>query len=81
MSVEVVWSILGIGILAALGVYLIGMAVVYEQMHPARRRAHLAWFLSGLALAGFGFIPSPLLLGPAYRFTVNMAQFVVLTGL
>ncbi|WP_376791709.1 cytochrome c oxidase assembly protein [Thermoflexus sp.] len=81
MSVEAVWPILGIGILAALGVYLIGMAVVYEQVHPAQRRTHLVWFLSGLALVGFGFIPSSLLLGPAYRFTVNMAQFVVLTGL
>lgn len=81
MSWEPVGSILGVGMMAVLGIYLIGMAAVYDQVRPARRRVHLAWFLCGLALAGFGFIPSPLLLGPSYRFTVNMAQFVVLTGL
>ncbi|WP_322798886.1 cytochrome c oxidase assembly protein [Thermoflexus sp.] len=81
MSLELTGAILGIGVLAALGAYFVGIAAVYERLSAAQRRAHLGWFLLGLSLAGLGFIPSPLLLGPAYRFTVNMAQFVLLTGL
>ena len=81
MSLERIGTILGIGMLAALGAYLVGIGAVYERLSAARRRAHLGWFLLGLSLAGLGFIPSPIPLGPAYRFTVNMIQFIVLTGL
>jgi cytochrome c oxidase assembly factor CtaG len=81
MTWEAVAPILGVGILTALGAYFLGIAGVYEQLPAARRRAHLGWFLLGLGWAAFGFIPSPLLLGPDLRFTVNMAQFVALTGL
>lgn len=81
MSMELTGAIVGVGILAALGVYFLGIAAVYPRLGPAWQRAHLGWFLLGLGLTGLGFIPSPLVLGPAYRFTVNMAQFVLLTGL
>lgn len=81
MSIEGIVPVLGIGVLAALGAYFLGMAAVYERLSAVERRIHLGWFLSGLGIAAFGFIPSPLLLGPSHRFTVNMAQFVALTGL
>lgn len=81
MPIELTGAIVGVGILAALGAYFLGIAAAYPRLSAARRRGHLGWFLLGLSLAGLGFIPSPLVLGPAYRFTVNMSQFVLLTGL
>lgn len=81
MTWQAVAPVLGVGLMAALGLYFVGMAYVYEELPAARRRAHLGWFLLGLGLAAIGFIPSPLLLGPDLRFTANMAQFVALTAL
>lgn len=81
MTWQAVAPVLGVGLMAALGLYFVGIACVYEELPAARRRAHLGWFLLGLGLAAIGFIPSPLLLGPDLRFTANMAQFVALTAL
>lgn len=81
MSGTAVGAILGIGVLALLGLYFVGMAAVAERLSPTRQRAALGEFAAGLAVTAFAFIPSPLLLGPDLRFTVNMVQFIALTAL
>ncbi len=48
-----------------------------NQLTRAQRRQHLVWFSLGLAAALIAFIPSPALLGPNYRYTANIGQFVL----
>lgn len=81
MSGTAVGAILGIGVLALLGLYFVGMAAVAERLSPARQRAALGGFAAGLTVTAFAFIPSPLLPGPDLQFTVNMVQFIALTAL
>ena len=68
---------LGILFLAILGLYAIAMSRVAPQLLPARQRWHLAWFMLGLLIALFIFVPSPDLFGPDHRFTVNMGQLLL----
>ena len=74
-------SILTATLLAILGIYFIAMSRIAEEVTPAKQRQHLLFFGVGLIAALVAFIPSPNLFGPNYRFTVNMAQFTLLTGI
>lgn len=74
-------SIIAISLLAILGIYFIAMSRIAEEVTPSKQRQHLLFFGAGLIAALVAFIPSPDLFGPNYRFTVNMAQFALLTGI
>jgi cytochrome c oxidase assembly factor CtaG len=64
-------------LLAVSGVYCIAMSRTADQLPASQQWGHLALFLLGLLVALAVFVPSPDLLGPDHRFTVNMGQFVL----
>jgi cytochrome c oxidase assembly factor CtaG len=68
-------------LLAVLGIYSIVMSRSADQLSPARQWWHVGGFILGLLAALAVLIPSPDLLGPDHRFTVNMAQFLLAVDL
>ncbi len=74
-------SSLVVVLLALLGTYFLAMSRRADQLPPQRQWRLVAWFSLGLVAALVGFVPSPNVLGPDYRFTTNMVQFELVTGI
>ena len=68
-------------LLAVMGIYFIAMNRWADQLAQSVQRRHLLWFTMGLVAALVAFVPSPDLFGANYRFTANMVEFFLLTGL
>lgn len=72
-------ALLSIGI-AGLGGYFFLMSRYVELVSPLQQRRGLVWFVLGLGIVVAGFVSPPQWFGANYRFTANMFEFVLTTG-